>query len=342
MITLAWPWVLAALPAPWLVRRLLPAAAPTEGAALRVPFFEEVAALRGPAASERRAKALRLGLVWLVWLLLLLAAARPQWLGDPVALPQTGRDLVLAVDISGSMDTPDMELNGEQATRLDVVKQVAGRFIARRVGDRIGLILFGTNAYVQTPLTFDRTTVRTMLNQAAIGLAGKATAIGDAIGLAVKRLRQGKQGQRVLILLSDGANTAGEVDPRQAAKLAAEAGLKIYTIGLGAEAMRVQGLFGSSLVNPSSDLDEETLRDVAKTTGGAYFRAKDTRALERIYHELDKLEPARKDSRLFRPVKALFYWPLAAALALSALLAAMRLSWLPRVEWARRGMEAGA
>jgi Ca-activated chloride channel homolog len=340
MIILAWPWVLAALPAPWLARRWLPAAAEAEGAALRVPFFEEVAALRGGVRGERQSQILHLGLAWVAWLLLLLAAARPQWLGDPVALPQTGRDLMLAVDISGSMGTPDMDLNGQQATRLDVVKDVAGRFIRRRVGDRIGLILFGTQAYLQTPLTFDRTTARTMLDEAAIGLAGDATAIGDAIGLAVKRLRHGKAEQRVLILLSDGANTAGEVDPRQAAALAAEAGLKIYTIGIGAEAMRVAGLFGSTVVNPSSDLDERTLRDVAKATGGAYFRARDTRGLERIYHELDKLEPAREDGRLFRPVRALFYWPLAMALLLSALLAARRLSWLPRLG-ARRGLEAG-
>ncbi len=262
----------------------------------------------------------------LIWLLLLTAAARPQWLGEPTELPETGRNLMLAADLSGSMETPDLDIDGEQATRLDAVKSVAGAFIERRKGDRIGLILFGSQAYLQAPLTFDRTTVHRLLNQAMIGIAGRETAIGDAIGLAIKRLRQAPEGMAVLILLTDGANTAGRVPPRQAAELAAQAGLKIYTIGIGAEKMRVRGLFGSRIVNPSADLDEETLGYIADTTGGKYFRARDLEALQGVYQQIDALEPVAGGSRLVRPITSLYPWPLSGSLLLS-LFTALTLLW---------------
>jgi len=239
----------------------------------------------------------------------------------------SGRDLLLAVDSSGSMAAEDCILDGRPANRLQVVKAAASTFIEQRKGDRLGLILFGSQAYQQTPLTFDRDTVATLLNEAVVRLAGKETAIGDAIGLALKRLRAADTKDRVLILLTDGANTTGEVAPRQAAELAAKEGLRIYTIGLGAKPMRQETFFGPRIINPSADLDEGTLKDIAEITGGRYFRATDTASLESIYQELDRLEPAARDTEYFRSHQSLFIWPLGLALAISIVLAASRLSW---------------
>lgn len=328
MIHFAWPWIFLLLPLPWLVRRLAPAAPPASGGVLYAPFAPYLAASAGSSARPPRLG--RTLALLLIWLLLLAAAARPQWLGEPGELPETGRNLMLAADLSGSMETPDLSPQGEEVTRLDVVKGVAGEFIERRQGDRVGLILFGSQAYLQAPLTFDRITVRQLLDQSMIGIAGRETAIGDAIGLAVKRMRQAPAGQAVMILLTDGANTAGQVAPRQAATLAAQAGLKIYTIGIGAETMRVRGLFGSHRVNPSADLDEETLKFIATTTGGRFFRAEDLNALKAVYQQIDALEPAAGSSRLVRPVTSLYPWPLAGALLLSLLLALAGLWHQPR------------
>ncbi len=323
MIEFTWPWMFLALPLPWFVRKFLPPAETSRGAALRVPFLREFA---------RPADIARLGhrrwplwFAFAAWLLIVGASSRPQWLGDPLALPVSGRDLVLAVDLSQSMRETDFQIQGRQVDRLTATKWVANDFIARREGDRIGLILFGEQAYLQTPLTFDRNTVLTLLSEAQIGLAGRATAIGDAIGLAVKRLRNNDKGNRVLILLTDGANTAGEVDPLQAAELAAREGLTVYTIGIGADEMIVRGLLGSRRVNPSADLDEKMLRAIADQTGGRYFRARDTAELEEIYSLLDELEPVEHDAEIFRPVTALFHWPLAAAIFLIVLLMILKL-----------------
>jgi Ca-activated chloride channel family protein len=299
---------------------------------LRIPFF---AALEAVADWQpRRGPWWRLALAALAWILLIGAASRPQLVGDPVQLPVTGRDLLLAVDISGSMQADDMVLGGQPVTRLQVVKSVGGEFISRREGDRLGLILFGEQAYLQTPLTFDRATVRTLLLEAEIGLAGKKTAIGDAIGLAVKRLRDKPQENRVLILLTDGANTAGEIEPLRAADIAAEEGLRIYTIGIGADELVVQDLFGARRINPSADLDEDTLGAIAEKTGGRYFRARDTTDLMKIYTLLDALEPVSMEQETYRPIRELYPWPLAAALLISVVLA------LPLAHvWRRRGLD---
>jgi Ca-activated chloride channel family protein len=322
VIHFAWPWLLLLLPLPWLVRRWWPPAQDTGGDALFAPFAIGLTAEgdTGPALNKVHWRQV---ISALVWLLLLAAVARPQWLGEPVSLPQTGRNLVLAIDVSGSMETPDLALDGSDATRLDVVKQVAGEFVEQRGGDRVGLILFGTQAYLQSPSTFDHVTVRHFLDEAVIGVAGRETAIGDAIGLAVKRLRAAPGGEAVLILLTDGQNTAGAVSPRQAAELAAQTGLRIHTIGIGAEQMRVRGLLGSRLVNPSADLDEATLKAVAKATGGGYFRARNHSDLEAVYARLDELEPVAGESRVVRPITALYPWPLGMALLLSLALAAI-------------------
>ena len=315
---IAWPWLLLLAPLPWLLRWLIPASRSSDLQALRVPWFSAVA---GAKAGWMRRPWLAL-VAALIWLLLVVAAARPQWIGEIERLPVSGRDLLLAVDISGSMDTQDMILNKTAVNRLQVVKKVAGEFIQRRHGDRVGLILFGSRAYLQTPLTFDTETTATLLDESEIGLAGRETAIGDAIGLAVKRLRDDAASDRVLVLLTDGANTSGEVQPLQAAGFAARDGLTIYTVGVGADEMMVQDFFGSRVVNPSADLDEDTLRSIAEQTGGRYFRARDARDLEKIYEILDELEPVESDVEIIRPVDELFYWPMGLAYVL-ALMAAL-------------------
>jgi len=320
--TLGWPWMLAILPLPWLLRRLLPQSPTRDMQALRVPWYQEVIGARS-AWMKRPWLALAAALAWTM---VVLAAARPQWVGEIETLPVTGRDLLLAVDISGSMDTQDMVWNQRAVNRLVVVKAVAGDFLQRRRGDRVGLVLFGSRAYLQTPLTFDTETTATLLEEAEIGLAGRETAIGDAIGLAVKRLREDAASERVLILLTDGANTSGEVQPLQAAEFAAREGLTIYTVGVGADEMLVQDFFGQRVVNPSADLDEDTLRAIAERTGGAYFRARDAEGLAEIYRILDELEPVESDVEAVRPVDELFHWPLGAAylLAVAAVLLSIR------------------
>lgn len=324
MIHLEWLWLLAVLPLPLVLRWLLPAQVPVEQAALKVPFLEDFAGSQPAKAGQHRQWPLVLAA--LSWLLLVIAAARPQWLGDPIEQAVSGRDLMLAVDLSGSMEEQDFILNNKTVDRLTATKQVASEFIDRRLGDRIGLILFGTKAYLQTPLTFDRDTVNTLLNESAIGLAGDNTAIGDAIGLAVKRLQNQPDNSRVLILMTDGANTAGEVTPLKAAELAAENHLKIYTIGIGADEMLVRNFFGTHKVNPSQDLDEKTLTAIAEKTGGVYFRARNTEDLNKIYTLLDQLEPVEKDKQYFRPVQELYYWPLSLSLLFAALIALARLN----------------
>lgn len=320
MFDFAWPWMMLLLPFPWLVWRFMPPATGLMQGVLFAPFTSayqrdnETTVLVG----ARGNRGLRFWGAVFCWLLLMLAVARPQWLGDPIELPETGRNLLLAVDVSGSMEIVDMD--DGRSNRLDVVKQVAGDFIQRREGDRIGLILFGTQAYLQAPLTFDHATVNTLLQETVIGIAGKETAIGDAIGMALKRLRHAN-GETVLVLLTDGANTAGQVNPRKAAELARQQNLRVYTIGVGGNPREMRGFFGMQMMNPASDLDEETLQAIADMTGGQYFRATDRKTLADIYHQLDKIEPVLKGNRLVRPVTELYNWPLGMSLALSFVLA---------------------
>ncbi|HHJ18435.1 MAG TPA: VWA domain-containing protein [Gammaproteobacteria bacterium] len=312
-----WPWVFILLPLPLLVAWVFPRAPVSTPSALHIPFFE---ALEPGLASHNQQRSTGWKILALTgWLLLVTAAARPQLIGESIELPISGRSLMMAVDISGSMLTEDMVISHQTVTRLTAVKAVAGDFIERRKGDRLGLILFGSQAYLQTPLTFDRKTLHTLLDEAQMGLAGKQTAIGDAIGLAVKRLREQPRENRVLILLTDGANTAGNVDPLKAADLAAQEGIRIYTIGVGADAQMVRTPFGLTQVG-GSDLDEPTLQAIASKTGGEYFRARDVQSLQKIYQIMDKMEPVSKDSLSYRPVDELYQWPLALALFLSVLI----------------------
>jgi len=317
MWQLAWWWIVLLFPVPWLVRRWSNPDPIDRDSALTVPDPGEFAGLTGTGVARGQDR-WRLILLWGIWTLTLIAAARPQYVGEPTSLPTTGRDLLMAVDLSGSMEEQDFQLRGEWVDRLTATKAVASEFIDRRVGDRIGLILFGREAYLQTPLTFDRATVRTLLDEAVIGLAGKETAIGDAIGLGIRTLTDAdvQESRRVLILLTDGANTAGAVDPLKAADLARDRGMVIYAIGIGADALMVRSLFGVRQINPSADLDEQTLTTIAEGTGGAYFRAHDTQEFQQIYELLDELEPAAAEEAGFRPVIEYFYWPLGLALGL--------------------------
>lgn len=329
MLAFDYPWVALALPLPALIYLLWPRAHQHE-AALRIPFYEEFTGSDSAPTRKLRRQGSLLGL-GLLWLLLVAAACAPRWLGEPVALPATGRDLLLAVDISGSMQIEDMQVGNELVARVVAVKAVVADFIRHREGDRIGLVLFGSQAYLQAPLTFDLATVGRFLEEAQLGFAGTETAIGDAIGLAVKRLRERPGERHVLILLTDGANTAGKVNPLAAAKMAAENGVVIYTVGVGADELVLPGLFGSSFgqrrVNPSADLDEEALQSIADTTGGRYFRARDPEELAGIYRLLDELEPVADQNQTYRPQQALFFWPLGAALLLSMGWAATALPW---------------
>jgi Ca-activated chloride channel family protein len=318
MIQFAWPWMLVFLPLPWLIARALPAAMPQAGAVF-LPFAASVGI--DTALQLRASSRWRVAFFILVWLLLVAAATRPQWLDEPLPVATSARQLMMAVDTSGSMQTQDM---AGGATRLQVVQAVGSEFLRHRAGDQVGLILFGTRPYLQAPLTTDLNAVGEFLREGMIGMAGPETAIGDTIGLAIKRLKAqreqaGGQGEMVLILLTDGGNNAGLMDPIEAAKFAAQEGLRIYTIGVGAQ---VQQGMGGAVGN--TDLDEDTLKSIAQITHGAYFRATDVASLNQVYAEIDKLEPTRAQAQWYRPVTEWFAWPLALSLLLSVVAVCLR------------------
>ncbi|GAB3515036.1 vWA domain-containing protein [Pseudoxanthomonas daejeonensis] len=308
----AWPWAWAALPLPLLAHLLLP---PRRSSvqALRVPWG---ARLDGVASVD----GVRLHSAWLLpalaWILLCASAARPQQLGQAQTPPREARQMLLAVDLSGSMSETDMELGGQVVDRLTAAKSVIADFLQRRAGDRVGLLVFGQRAYMLTPLTLDRDSVRLQLRDSVAGLAGRETALGDAIGLAVKRLREQPEGQRVLILLTDGVNTAGVLDPLKAAELAKAEGVRVHTIAFGGSGAGFS-LFGVPVpIQGGEEVDEATLRQVAEATGGRFFRARDTGQLAGIYSELDRLEPVEVAAAPVRPRIERYPWPLGMALVL--------------------------
>ena len=315
MIELVYPWALAGLPLPLLIWLLRKPQQPRL-TSIRTPLFASWNAIQQNQNTSSARQWLNYFLSFLLWTCVVIASARPQWIDEPIELPTTGRDLLLSIDISGSMEEEDLKLKGRTANRLTVVKSILSEFIEKREGDRLGLVLFGEKAYLQTPLTFDLKTVQFMLDETVIGLAGASrTAIGDGIGLSIKRLRERPAENRVLILLTDGRNNSGELDPIEAAKLAQHAGIKIYTVGVGADKQtRRSLLFGTTTFNPSAELDEETLKTVAKITGGRYFRARSTEELAQIYELLDQLEPVEDKPEIYRPVQELYYWALLSAL----------------------------
>ncbi|WP_202845304.1 vWA domain-containing protein [Luteimonas saliphila] len=337
----AWPWLLFALPLPWLARWSLPPV-PQDQPALRVPWGRRLdgIARQGDARAVRRMPVL----AWLAWTLLCVAAARPQQLGEVVQPPASARDLMLAIDLSGSMGEEDMRLGGRVVDRLTAAKAVIADFLDRRAGDRVGLIVFGQRAYALSPLTLDRDSVREQLLDSVVGLAGRETALGDAIALAVKRLRGQEAGQRVLVLLTDGVNTAGQIDPMKAAELARDHDVRIYTIAFGGDG-DAMSLFGVPLPGNEVEIDEAALQRIAAATGGRAFRARDADELSGIYAQIDRLEPVARPGQQLRPKIERYPWPLAGAL-LAGLLAMLRLQgpeWLRAGRHARRvDAEAGA
>ena len=313
----AWPWLLLALPMPWLARMLLRPARST-AAALKVPYGERLDAIAG-ATGGAHVGGVR-ALAWIAWAFLCVAAARPQELGAVTRPPQAGRDLMLAVDLSGSMSDEDMALGGQSVDRLTAAKAVLADFLDRRGGDRVGLLVFGQRAYTLTPLTLDLTSVRQQLEDSVVGLAGRETALGDALALSVKRLQSQPTDQRVVVLLTDGVNTAGVLDPGKAAELAHDAKVRVHTIAFGGEGG--MSVFGFHLPSPGGDqIDEAGLQRIAQATGGKFFRARDTESLAGIYAEIDRLEPIRRPGQAVRPRIERYPWPLGAALALAALAA---------------------
>ncbi|MEI4515223.1 MULTISPECIES: VWA domain-containing protein [unclassified Stenotrophomonas] len=320
---LAWPWALLALPLPWLMRwwPRRNAAAP----ALRVPYAAGALAELGQSSGAAGWRIGRL-LLWLAWACLCVAMARPQQLGEPVTPPQQGRQMMLAVDVSGSMSEPDMMLGNQVVQRLSAAKAVLADFLDRRAGDRVGLLIFGERAYTLTPITADLTTVRNQLTDSEVGLAGRDTAIGDAIALAVKRLREQPEGQRVLILLTDGVSNAGVLQPLRAAELAKAEGVRVYPVAFGGDGG--MSLFGVQIAAGDDPVDEATLRRIAELTGGRAFRARNTDELAGIYAELDRLEPITAAGAAVRPYIERYAWPLALAMLLGGL------GWLLPRRWA--------
>ncbi len=332
MLSLALPWLLLLLPLPLLLRKKQQQQQTKLGGHLYLPGSD----VEAQSVPNKQDRASTKG-YWLVWVLLVLAVARPLWMGEPIELPSKGRDLMLSVDLSGSMQIEDMVIDGKVTDRFTLIQHVISQFIERRKGDRIGLILFADHAYLQSPLTQDRRTVAQYLNEAEIGLVGRQTAIGEAIALGVKRFDQVENSNRVLILLTDGSNNAGSISPEQATDIAAKRGITIYTVGVGAEVMERRTLFGKERVNPSMDLDESQLKQIAEKTGGSYFRARNTEELERIYQEIDKLEPISREQLSYRPQSELFYWPLGLALLLTIFKSLGQLSFSNKPKQPSRG-----
>ncbi len=316
MFELAMPWTLLFFPLPWLIWFLVPKISLKLPTALRVPFYQ---ALSNIVESGKHHGVMqgKISLLFLIWFLLLFALAGPRWVGEPEPLTREGYDIILALDISGSMELSDMMMHGRPATRLSVVKRAAEQFVKQRNGDKIGLILFGSQAYLQTPLTYDRHSVLMRIEDATVGLAGKTTSIGDAIGLAVKRLENVPAKGRVIILLTDGVNNSGVLAPLKAAELAALDHIKVYTIGLGSDGNQNMGNGLFFNMNMMADLDEDTLKEVAKITGGRYFRATDSQSLQSIYTLINQMETNKdEDALFFRPQQEYYFWFVAVAILL--------------------------
>ncbi|EKO3581552.1 VWA domain-containing protein [Vibrio metschnikovii] len=315
-VEFVWWWLWALLPLPLLVYFFLPPQPPTTA----VPL----AYLPPSSDNHQPQQWLMKGLVLTLWISLVAAAARPVWYGEPITHSQPHRDMMLVVDLSYSMNQKDMQMGDDYIDRLTAVKQVLSDFIAQRQGDRLGLIFFADHAYLQTPLTLDRTTVAQQLNQAVLRLIGTQTAIGDGIGLATKTFIESDAPQRVMILLSDGSNNAGVLDPIEAAQIAKQYHTTIYTVGVGAGEMMVRDFFMTRRINTAEDLDEKTLQKIADLTGGQYFRARDKQDLQTIYQTIDKLEPIQQATHVWRPQKEIFSYPLALSLLLSIILMMLR------------------
>ena len=305
MIELAHPWALLLLPLP-LLMRLLPPYQETRDS-VRVPFFETLVEL-SEQRPQKGARILRRDniqkfLVSFTWLCLVLAAAKPQWVGPPIEQQKSGRDLMVAVDLSGSMEAKDFTLpDGEVVDRLEAVKAVLDDLASRRESDRLGLIVFGAAAYLQTPFTDDHQVWRQLLQETEIGMAGPSTVFGDAIGLAIKLFSESESDNRVLIILTDGNDTGSTVPPIDAAKVAASEDIRIYTIAIGDPATVGEDA-----------LDMETIERVSEITGGKAFEALDQDQMRDAYLDIAELEPELYESVSFRPKQSVHWIPIAAA-----------------------------
>ncbi|MDE1358301.1 VWA domain-containing protein [Vibrio aestuarianus] len=315
-IELLWWWALLLLPLPLVIYRFLPPV--KERAAIHLPYLPKQNQISSP-----RNIAIKV-IATAIWCLLIFAVARPVWYGDPVTTQPKHRDLMLVVDLSYSMSQEDMQQGGQYIDRLTAVKHVLSDFIQKREGDRLGLVLFADHAYLQTPLTLDKNTISEQLNQAVLKLIGTQTAIGEGIGLATKTFIDSDAPQRVMILLSDGSNTSGVLDPLEAAKIAKKYDATIYTVGVGAGEMMVKEFFMTRKVNTAQDLDENTLTDIANITGGQYFRARNSQDLTNIYDTINQLEPISQATQTWRPQTEWFGYPLLVALMFSVVLIVMR------------------
>ena len=314
MLTFAHPWLFLLLPLPLLLRKMLPAYHQSRSA-LRVPYLGLLSQLTGQTPGRRSAVARRSRLQWaalvLAWLGTVAALAAPQWLDQPVVKELPMRDLVVAVDLSGSMDTLDFtDHTGAVSNRLTAAKEVLDDFFSRRQGDRIGLILFGSSAFVQVPFTEDTQVVRQLLAEAQVGMIGPRTVLGDAMGLAITLFERSDVEERVLIVLTDGNDTGSLVPPERAAEIARDKKVTVHTVAIG-----------DPEASGESKLDEKTLETVVQTTGGGYFHANDRAELATIYQRLDQLNPRRVETLSYRPEHDLFQWPLAIALVGCLLLA---------------------
>lgn len=326
MLTLAYPWLFTLLPLPWLLRWLMPAHRERrEG--LVVPFLDRIAAQTGRQPTEgavvMQGGWLRMISMAVFWISIVAALARPQWIEPPITKNVPVRDMLLAVDLSGSMETQDFtNAQGKKVDRLSAVKEVLDDFLSKRKGDRVGLIFFGSAPFVQAPFTEDLKVCRQLLDEAQVKMAGPQTAFGDAIGLAITLFERSEVKERVLIALTDGNDTASKVPPQKAAEIAKDKGIVIHTVAVGDP--RAAG---------EDALDEDTLKNVAKETGGVFSRAEDRKQLEQIYGQLDKLETRRAQTISHRPRRDVYYWPLAIGLVVTLLQHALSLVLL---WWKRR------
>ena len=327
MFSFHWPWFAVLLPLPFLVWRFWPRTRNAadfqdhgEGATLLHPALGRLASTFLTSRSLTHMGGLQqIIMLTLLWVALIMALMRPQWLQPYTEVRTEGYDLMLAVDTSRSMEALDFSVDNRQVTRMAVIKGVLGRFIKAREGDRIGMVVFGSQVFVLSPMTLDVQAVRVLVDSIVARMAGDGTAIGDAIGLSVKKLRERPEGSRVLILVTDGENTEGSLPPKLAAQLAAQEGIRIYTIGVGSKGL-VPFFENGQLTQVKMEIDEELLTEIASLTGGAYFRATDANALEKIYQRIDALEKTQAESRTVMLPQPLYRWPLGLALLILLLL----------------------
>ncbi len=342
MFSFYWPWAAILLPLPLLVHRFWPrphtatdAYTHGDSSTLLHPALGRLASTFITSRSLTHAGSrLQIVMLALVWAALVTAMMRPQWLQPYTEVRTEGYDLMLAVDTSRSMEALDFTVNNRQVTRMAVIKGVLERFIKARDGDRIGIVVFGSQAFVLSPMTQDLQALQNLLDSIVARMAGDGTAIGDAIGLSVKKLRERPEGSRVLILVTDGENTEGSMPPNLAAQLAAHEGIRIYTIGVGSKGL-VPFVENGQMTQVKMEIDEDLLTEVAAITGGAYFRATDSSALEQIYEQIDALEKTQAESRTVMIPQPLYRWPLGLALLLLFLLGLFP-NGIPRAWFARR------